>query len=142
MVTVYDLDEKIEVQMGELSFFISPMNMEQKSKIASCTALKSGELQEDRFKIAMLAVKYAIKGCKGLENSDGSDYKLEFSKNGKELTDRCAENILNTPVGANLIRTCNQLIIGIPEFIFDDMGKPIEGIKIVLPKTKAKSRKK
>ena len=138
-VKVLGIKERIEMKMGDLSFWVSPMTYRQKSEIAGCSRMVEGELETDTVTMAFKSVKFCLKDFKGIETFNGEEYRPEFEKNG-DLTDDCTETILNIVQSAELSRFCLSFLSGIQEQLVDGNGKPIEGVEIIFPKKEIKKK--
>lgn len=134
MAKVFRTSDKISVKIDDIVVKISPLSYEQKSDIQSL--LISGN-PLSVVEAAKQSIRYAVKEVSGVEDADGSPYKLEF-ENGY-LSDSCIDDLLNIDPDDKLSLVCTSLLQGIPKgFVDPQTGKPIEGISIERPKSRKK----
>lgn len=107
---------------------LSPLNSEHKSMIAACRTLKEGQSRTDGVNAVRLAVKYALKGVTGFENSDGTPYALEFDESKAALTDSCLDDFLNAERTGEIQIACSKLISG----VFSELSEA-PGVEVILP---------
>ena len=134
---------RIDTPCG-VGFECSPMNYEMKQEIAKCMNFKSGQAVEDTQKILFLAAKFSIKKLHGVNNCDGSEYKLEFEDySGQEvLTNQCAIEILTMDI-PEMPLIMSKLAQSIPNRIVNPItGEELEGVKVIFPETKVKKSKR
>lgn len=123
----------IDVKIGALVFSISPLSFDQKTEINALAA--SGDLVKG-LEAAKKAVKYAVKGVKGLEDEEGP-WSPEIDTEG--LTDESLDILFNTTVQDSLAFVCLNLLQSIPDYFTNPhTGEKLEGVSIV----KSGSRKK
>ena len=134
MIVIPRTKDKIPVKIGELEFLISPLNVEQKLKLAGMVKMDKGEEKPDSIGIALSTIKFGVKGLKGAVNLDGSEYKLEFDASGV-LTDDCVSDISNIPGNDKLVQSCIAIGNG-------QLDVKLDGVEIVLPKKEEQSEKK
>jgi hypothetical protein len=111
---------------------LAPLSLHQKSEVQRLTyeGIRSGNttLTQDGL---LLALKASLKDIEGIEQADGSPYKLSFGED-KLLTDECLEDLCNISFHEKLILICTSLVRGIPDQEFkDEKGNKIEGVDIV-----------
>jgi hypothetical protein len=136
MAKIYRATDIIPLEIDGLVVNISPLTFEQKMDIQS--EILKGDAQS-AMRAAARAVKSAVKSIQGIENQDGSEYKLQM-ENGK-LTDTCWDDLQNIEQAQKLIMVCLSLISGIPkEFVDSNTGKPIQGVSLIQDKSKAKKK--
>ena len=81
MINLYSLDARISVKIGGVEFICSPMTSEQQAECLSHLQNRSGEILVDKFKQMRFAIKYSLKGIKGVE-FEGKPFELEFDETG------------------------------------------------------------
>ena len=138
------MSDRITVKIDELTFKLGPMSFAQKAELAQYSEMDAGELKTGLFEASRKVLKYTLKEVKGLEDMDGFPYTLNFEDDSqKELTDDCVEEVLNLPVNGKILSTVMQLWEGPKDKIIDPAtGKALEGVKVVLPKSKNTAKKK
>ena len=125
MSKIYRTSDKLPVKIQDITFKISPLTFQHRSEIQSHLSKAQDDFNEASIG-SFKAIKYAVKEIDGVENYDGSDYKLEFEDN--VLTDDCVNDLLNLEVFLDL---ANSLIHGVPEHILGPDGKPVKGISLL-----------
>jgi hypothetical protein len=136
MAKIYRATDVIPLNIDGLVVNISPLTFEQKMNIQA-ELLKGGS--QSAMQAAALAVKYAVKSVKGVENLDGSEYLVKLENN--RLTDESWDDLQNIEQAQKLITVCLNLINGIPkEFVDPNTGKPITGVSIVKEQNKGKKK--
>lgn len=139
-VTVYDVNDRIEIKIGEIVFTVSPMTRKQKAHIiAMSTSRDRGEDVANMYESTFLYIKYCVKSVKGIKDSNGDDYKLKFDEDGG-LSDRSADALLNINVSSPLLSYLENFMIAIPDKPIDAFGKVIKGIEILKPKDSKKKK--
>jgi hypothetical protein len=119
---VFEVTDKVKVEVDSLVFEVSPLSFLIKSKI------QTQVVQGDALGAAVTALKAGIKSVKGLKRKDGSDYVLSFD--GDMVSDKSIDDLMNIPHSQKLIAICMNLISGMPEKQFvDQNGKPLDGVK-------------
>lgn len=135
MSIIYKTTDRIKYNLGEIQIEISPLDYHDKSVLHSFIAKsQTGDL-ESLMKGSAEAIKRGVKSVKGLKNSDGSDYEVQFDTSGKYLTDECVSDLLNIQESNNMINICGQLIAGIP-------NKLPQGVTLVDGESKAPNGRK
>lgn len=127
MSIVYDLEDRIPVKIDDISFKISPLSYLQKSEIQDL-AEKCTQTREMKYmrEAAFKAIKYAVKSVSGLNRPNGDKFELEL-ENGV-LSDKSTDNLLNIKVVDKLAAVCTSLVNGITGAVYDEYGKPLEGV--------------
>ena len=91
----------------------------------------SGDMEEAMIAVRK-AISFALKDIKGVfyyEGDDKREYQLEFD--GDNLKDNCLDDLLNLPISNKLNAVCSALLQGVPNKIYNNEGKEIEGIQIM-----------
>lgn len=131
-ITVFKKTDRVWIDVGEAQFAFAPIDVQSKQKLYA----KAGTIKDDDtmgLEFAKDIVKLTLKDCKGILNSDGSDYKLIFDSNGL-LCDDSIEDLLNTDIAAQLITITSSFLAGMPSgdvIINPADGKPVEGVKVL-----------
>lgn len=76
-----------------ISVTIKPLSVSDKMEIASKSKIVKGEEVQDHNAQAFLCIKFAVVEISGVENYDGTEYKLEF--NGDKLADHCVDDLVS-----------------------------------------------
>lgn len=122
---IYPQSSRFEINIGEVTFVISPLSYQHKGHVSSFFAKKNGINFEDQINAAFYSIKYALKDIKGVKNADNSEYKLVFE--GDSITDECANEVLQLAESQDLIVATAKMIEGIPAL------KKLKGIKVKFP---------
>lgn len=130
MVRIYKRSDRITVKIDDIEVKLAPLTLDQKTEIQQTMmdASKSSNLRMAQNGI-VLALKYALKSISGIEDGDGNAYKLEF--NGDQLTDECADDLLNLQMKDKLTMVCMTFVNGIPTQFTDNKNMPLEGVELV-----------
>lgn len=134
MARIYRVTDKIEYKVGELTFKVSPLTVEDKIALTGFTF----EAQKGNLKamvdLQMYALRCGLKEITGLEDADGNPYQLAFENN--KLTEECVQDLMNIEQSAKMIGLICTLMNGIPTVL-------PEGISLAnVPKTKPKVSQK
>lgn len=111
MIKIYRLTDRIPVKIGELTFWLSPLSMDQKAKIEGNRKLVSGVEEENALEGARLAIKFSVKALDGVECANSEPYVLEFDPDGA-LTDECVSEIMNLDGAEKLVRLALNWALG------------------------------
>lgn len=122
------MSDRINLEIGELTFVLAPLDYLKKQELASCTKIIKGEEHYDLLKSQALYIKYALKDVKGLEDYNGDEYTLSFE--GNSLTDDCVSEILNLEEKEKLTIAAWQLLNGIKELRDPITGEKLEGVEL------------
>jgi len=131
---VYKTSDKIPVKIGKFTVVVSPLSA---SQYASVMGLKSGGVGNDTesgVKMALLALKYAVKGFDSeikVEYSDGSTFKLGFDELGF-LNDDSLDSLVQIMGPVEMTLLANKVLV--------NQFKALDGAEI--EKTPSKSKKK
>jgi hypothetical protein len=129
MARIYKCSDRIPVKIDSVLFKISPLTFEQKAEIQHyMLGFTTGDIRA-ATKGTALAVKYAVKDVKGLQDSKGKSYKLEFD--GEVLSDNCVSDLMNVAMSNKLTIVCASMVGGMPDKFTDGEGKKLEGVEIV-----------
>jgi len=135
---IYKTSDRIPVQIGEVVIKLSPLTYDQKTEIQ--LLISAGGI-DSLLKAANTAIKYAVKGISGIQNSDGSDYELKFE--GNMLDQESVDDLSNLEECEKLSGICVSILNGIPkEFIDPSTNKPMKDVKIIKSSKGNSKRKK
>lgn len=137
----------LEVTAGEekVTFTFAQLDYFSRNKVATLsTAYREGRLILDVGLACFYNLKYGLKEVKGLGDSEGGPYVLEFDDGVDQLTDNCVNEILACPISDKLLYAADQLGSHIPKEIIDPVtSKPVEGLEVIPPeKTEGALKKK
>jgi hypothetical protein len=131
-ITVFKKTDRIWVDVGEAQFAFSPIDVAEKQKLYSkASSIKDDE--QNSLAFAKEIIRLTLKDCKGLFNSDGTEYKLTFDSSGYLSQDNI-DDLLNTDIASLLVTMTSSFLAGMPsgEVIINPAdGKPIEGVKVL-----------
>lgn len=127
MSIIYELSDRITVNIDDIKFKVSPLSYAQKSEIQDL-AEKCTQTREMRYmrEAAFKAVQFAVKGVTGLTRPNGDIFELEMD-NGI-LSEKSVDALLNIRMVDKLATVCTSLVNGISGKVFDENGKPLEGV--------------
>lgn len=139
MSRIYRTTDRIKVTIDDVEFKIAPLTLGQKKEIQSY--LYKSVSEKDLLAAqdaAILAIKYAVKGVKGLLDSNNEEYQIKSEDN--KLHDDCIDELLNIKMSDKLAAVCTSLVHGINTEIIDhSTGKKIEGISFEESDTEKKN---
>lgn len=139
MAKIYRVTDRIPVKVDDIVVTISPLTIQQKSEVEAIGASGGSAAL---LNASLKALKYAIKDISGLENADGSGYKLEFDPDGS-LSDACLDDIYNIQQSLKLITISLNLVNNIPDEFYDPVtGVPLEGVSFVKGKNVTRKKQK
>ena len=127
---IYKATDKIGIKIDTVTVEVSPLNYDQKVEVQDYMLEAAKGDVKAGMAGAKLAIKYAVKGLKGVENSDGSEYKLD-TENGI-LTDDGVEELANSEMSTKLMIVCCSLLNGITtDFRDPQSGAKLEGVALI-----------
>lgn len=138
---IYSVDDKLSLKIGDIEIKVSPLQLSEKLDLQREMLLANGGSLEAAMKASAKAIKYGVKGIKGLQDRNGYAYTLEFEKeNPRHLTDKCVDDLLNLEQNSKIVSICSQLIHGMSSAIIRDpfTNEPLEGVSFVEEKTEGK----
>lgn len=140
MSKIYRASDRIPVQIDDITVVIAPLTFNQKSELQSIMlSAKSDPM--NAVKGARLAIKFAVKEVRGLEDIDGKEYKITTDDSGL-ISDESVDDLLNIQEQPKLIALCTQLIAGMPKGIIDPAThEPMKGVSFESKAKKPKARK-
>lgn len=125
------LKDRLSLKVLDTEFIISPLTKQQQSKIQEYIKFKNGEAEVDPIMTSLLTVKYSVKGLSGVKTFDDQEYQLEFADEKKtELTDECAEDLLNLECKNELIMAISAIRSGKYDKVVGADGKELTGVSI------------
>jgi hypothetical protein len=120
MAKIYRLKDRIPVQIDDIVFLVSTLTYEQKEEIQMILFNASRDPLA-AVRASRLAIKYAVKGVRGIEDQDGNPYELSF-ENGV-LTNETIDELFNLEETTKLAVVCSTLLNGIPREIMNPVTK-------------------
>lgn len=130
MAKIYKTTDRLTYKVDDITIKIAPLNMEQKVELSELMVAGRQDIKK-AMEGTVKVLRYALKEVKGLEDSDGNDFELEFDSG--MLTEECAEMLLNIEQSPKMIALCSSFVGGVPSEL-------PEGVKSV-PKPKALKKK-
>ena len=128
MSKILRLTDRINLEIGDITFVLAPLSYYQKQEIASCTRIVNGEETFDLMRAQFLYIKNGLKEVKGVTGFDDNPYELEFE--GDILTDNCVSEIMNLEQREKLNIAAWQLLNGIKDLTDPVTGEELEGVKL------------
>lgn len=132
-VKILRLSDRLTIRVGEVEIELAPLTLFQRQEMLECVEKHDGVDVQNIRKATITAMKYSVKGIKGIETLDGEEYKLSFDAHGN-LTDDCVTELLSTEVSDTMVLASYSMIYGMPTEIRDSEGKLVEGVEVVLKK--------
>lgn len=130
MARIYKRSDRIKIKIDEVTVTIAPLSLEQKTVAQSLMA--QGKINRDYNLITkgiISLIKSAVKDIDGLENQDGTKYRLSFD--GDSLSDESIDDLFNIELHKKLVMVCSSLVVSIPSQFVDEQGLPIEGVSVL-----------
>lgn len=137
MSIIYSTDDRLTIQIDDITFKISPLSYAQKSEIQDLAekCIQTREMKYMRDS-AYKAIRYSVKSVKGLFKPNGDSFSLELENN--ILTESSADALLNIQQSTKLATVCTSLVNAITGSFNDEYGKPLEGVSFVQDETEKK----
>lgn len=132
---IYRCSDRIPVKIGAVTFWLSPLTYGQRTELFS-VASKAKESKEmaDQILLAKTTIRFSLKDIDGVEQGDGSPFKLEFDPSGM-LTEACFDDLMQLEAISSLVKVAGKFAMeGIHEI------SNIDGVEVDL--TKVRSLKK
>lgn len=137
MSILYRTSDRIDVKVDDLEVVISPLSFAQKTVIQNSVLEQTAE---GATKGAALAIKYSVKGIRGIKTMDGKDYEVEFDSDGN-LTDECLDDLLNISHSQKIMIMSLNLINGVPkEFVNPETNEKLEGVSFLGKKRQSRRK--
>jgi hypothetical protein len=134
---IYKTTDRIRVEIGGITFLLSPLSWDQKQDILNEVKLIEGK--PNNRNSTYKSLKYAVKGIEGVKLADGSPYVINL-ENGL-ISDECVEDLLNLEIAPKLIMTSYSFVHGVPSKIVNPVtGEAVDGVEIVLNAPKKKTK--
>lgn len=130
MAKIYKPTDRLEYKIDDITFKVSPLTMDQKIELSQLMIGAESDIKK-AMEGTIKVLQYALKDIKGIEDSDGNPFELEFESG--VVTKDCVELLLNIGQSAQLISVCSSFVGGVPSFL-------PEGVKAV-PNSKAPKKK-
>jgi len=128
VITIYRPSDKVPVKIGEFTFYVCPLTLDQKGTINSFGHMEGGEFKADPIKVTKAYLKYSLKGFEGPDvcYPDGSKFELKFDESGL-LSDQSIEEIACLDQIIGLIKVITSWIV--QNRVYDPK---IKGVEVVL----------
>lgn len=127
---IYRTTDRVQVKIDDVVLTIAPLTQAQKLEVQSMMmkGRATGDI-ETVTKGIVKAVKYAVKDLKGITDQQGNAYTL--TKEGDNLTDDCAEELLNIESSEKLVLVCTSLASGFTTKFTDEKGAALVGVEVI-----------
>ncbi len=130
MARIYKRSDRITVKIDTITVKLAPLSVDQKTEIQQAMLIgRAKSDMKEATKGIVLALKYAIKGVDGLEDSDGNPYKLKFEDD--ILSQESIDDLLNLEIAGKLSMVCAGMMNGIPKSFTDTEGDALVGVQVV-----------
>ncbi len=107
---IYRTTDQIPVKIGEVTFWLSPLNHSQRQELLSLTVVKEGEERAKPMQLAVLTLSIALKKVDGVQDADGSPYELELDSNGR-VTEESINDIFTLDGADKLIKVSGKFAL-------------------------------
>lgn len=134
-MVIHRLTDKIPVRIGEITFWMSPISWEDRTRLLSFTKMVSGQEVTDAMKMAAETIRCSLKDIEGVEYADETPYELTFDSNHR-LSDECLAELWQLENIDKLIKACSALLYGQTSDLKD------QGIEIDYSAVKASKKNK
>lgn len=124
----------IKAQIEDATFWINPLTAMQRQEVMHFQKTEAGEVVADTSKMAVTALKYALKKAEGLLLPDGSEFKLEKDADGFVKEEHC-QLLLDASTAVN------NLALRLAQGMVIKTGPGVEVTYEGKTSTKKKSRK-
>ena len=129
---IFKTTDRVPVKIADVTFWISPLTLDQRRQINDLTKLSGGAEKVDGFSAAEYYVKFGVKSIDGLTLADGSAYQCAYGEDGT-LDDATLGDIFQLGCFSQLITACTNLSA--------IAANKIEGVSIDLKAVKASKKK-
>lgn len=128
MTQILRMNDRITLKIGDITFYLAPLNHGHKMQLTSMTKVVKGEEIYDFLGAQAYYIKHGLKDVEGIETYDGEKYELQFE--GNELTDDCVSEILNLEQKSLLTTAAWQLLEGVKDLIDPITQEKLEGVEM------------
>lgn len=128
---IFKTTDRITIEIAGITLKLSPLTFAQKGEIHACSVLNGGVEEKDTIKMTFLAVKYTVKEIKGIIDSSGEEYQLEFE--GDVLSSDCVNDLLNLEIASEVGISALNFLNGVPTQIRDQFQNNLKGVSLTLP---------
>ena len=105
---IFKTTDKVPVKIADLTFWISPLTLDQRRQINDLTKTQGGVEKVDGFSAAEYYIKFGVKAIDGLTLADGSNYQCGYNDDGT-LDDATIGDIFQLACFSQLITACTNL---------------------------------
>jgi hypothetical protein len=130
---IYKTTDRIPLTIGSLKIWVSPLSLDQKTRLRTFVTQTSGEEKTDGFKFALELLRQSVKEIEGVQSADGSPYELDFGSDGC-LTEECAKELIQLSECPSLIAACGLLYKEIKQHELEGVQFDLKGAKSVKKK--------
>lgn len=140
MLKIFKPTDRIELKIDEVTFSLRPLTYEERMEIVGHDVMKSGEIHEDMSHKMYTVLKKCVKGIKGIQYADGSEYELEFDEG--ELAGSCVSDLMGSEMAPKILLSAAAYLNGVSngKLIHPATGEIINGVEFKYSKKKV-SRK-
>lgn len=95
---VLEKTDRIKFKVNNLEFIVAPLSYRDRIALSAQVKHISGEAVTNYVEQTFTMLKKCLKGVKGLKKANGKEYKLKFENDSdnSDLTDDCADELLNS----------------------------------------------
>lgn len=124
---VYSSSDRFSLKVDGVEFLLSPLTQKQKLDVLSVGQINNGE-QGKSLDMAMKTIQYCLKGVKGIERPDGSEFEIKMDKG--VASEESIDTLMNCQVSDTVMSACMQFLNGIPDKIVNPVsGEAMDGVE-------------
>lgn len=130
MHSILRMRDRIKLTVNGIEFVLKPLTVMEQAEIATHKKIEAGETVEDLLMQSFAYIKFSLKDIKGIKDSTGEEYKLEFD--GDYLSDDCVSEIFTLNLGEEMFHAIQRLKHNhIPErMTYFGTNKELEGVSL------------
>ncbi len=134
-MTLFDKNDRIPVKIGDVTFWVAPLNQNEKAELATAIGFDSGEKVTDMNKLYRCCVKHCVKRVDGVTRPNGTKYAAKLDNKGN-LTDKAVDDIMMLGCSSQLARAASILWSEVKEVDIEGVTVDIKG---TMPEKKLES---
>lgn len=137
-MVIYRTTDKVALKVGDVTLLVSPLSAYQKAIVMSQTKMRGGKEVPDAMQMALLTLRYSVKGIEGHDATyaDGSVFALTF--NGDGLDDDSLTGLMQILDSAKLNQIAAQLLTtGIADLSVEGVEVEVTGNSVDIKKKRA-----
>ena len=108
-IQIYKPSELVTVQIGEVKLKLRPLKAQHRTALKMFTRQEAGEFKIDAEGMMMYALKCSIRHIDGIEYTDGTPLKAEFTEQDI-LTEDCLTGVYAAVATSKMVHISAQLM--------------------------------